>query len=173
MSRPTSLTGVERTFGEDELIVSKTDVRGHITYANRLFISLAGYTEQELIGAPHCIVRHPEMPRAIFSLLWTHLKAGKEIFAYVVNRSKNGDHYWVFAHVTPTFDAHGQIVGFHSNRRKADPTVLARIQPLYRQLLSAESAFQNPKDQVVASKALLDEILAKRGMGYDEYMFAA
>jgi PAS domain S-box-containing protein len=102
MSKAVHLTGVERTFVENEIIVSKTDLKGRITYANDVFIKLAGFTETELLGQPHSIIRHPEMPRCVFKLLWDTIAEGGEIFAYVVNRSKNGDHYWVFAHVTPT-----------------------------------------------------------------------
>jgi len=101
------LTGVERFFDADEVIVSKTDLKGRITYANRVFQRVAGYGEAELMGAPHSIVRHPAMPRCVFKLLWDTLEAKQEIFAYVINRARNGDHYWVFAHVTPSFDAGG------------------------------------------------------------------
>ena len=99
----TNLTGVERTFGEDEIIVSKTDLTGRITYANDVFLRISGYAEAEVLGQPHSIIRHPGTPRAVFSLLWRTIESGREIFAYVVNRAKNGDHYWVLAHVTPTF----------------------------------------------------------------------
>ena len=112
-----SLTGVERTFGTDEIIVSKTDTKGRIIYANEVFLRLAGFSEREIIGQPHSIIRHPAMPRCVFKLLWDTISSGKECFAYVLNRSKNGDHYWVLAHVTPTFDSKGTIVSYHSNRR--------------------------------------------------------
>ncbi|MBT3307547.1 MAG: PAS domain S-box protein [Alphaproteobacteria bacterium] len=87
MSKDSSLTGVERFFEDDEIIVSKTDLKGRVTYANRVFLRLAGYTEQEVLGQPHSIIRHPEMPRCVFKLLWDTLEDGKEIFAYVINRS--------------------------------------------------------------------------------------
>ena len=98
------LTGVERFFDKDEIIVSKTDLKGRMTYCNDVFLRIAGYTEQELLGQPHSIIRHPDMPRCVFKLLWDTIGAGKEIFAYVINRAKNGDHYWVLAHVTPSRD---------------------------------------------------------------------
>ena len=109
MTDTVAVTGTERFFQPDEIIVSKTDLKGAITYANRLFLSLADYTEQEVLDAPHSIVRHPEMPRCIFKLLWGTIQSGNEIFAYVMNRSKNGDHYWVLAHVTPSYDASGSM----------------------------------------------------------------
>ena len=97
------LSGVERVLRDDEIVVSKTDTKGRITYCNDTFIRMAGYSEPELMGQPHSIVRHPAMPRCAFKLVWDTIEAGKEVFAYVINRAKNGDHYWVFAHVTPDF----------------------------------------------------------------------
>ena len=114
-------TGIESHFGKDEIIVTKTDRKGLITYANDVFQRVSGYSEEELIGQQHNIIRHPDMPRCVFKLLWDTIEGGKEIFAYVVNLSKNGNHYWVLAHVTPTFDAGGRIIGYHSNRRKPRP----------------------------------------------------
>jgi PAS domain S-box-containing protein len=76
-------TGVECFFPEDEIIVSKTDLKGLITYANHTFLSIAGYTEEEVLGQPHNIIRHPDMPRCVFKLLWDTLKLRREIFAYV------------------------------------------------------------------------------------------
>ena len=91
-----TLTGVERHLAPHDIVVSKTDIKGRITYANQVFLDIAGYVEKEVIGRPHNIVRHPEMPRAVFKLLWDTISQGNEIFAYVVNRAKNGDHYWVW-----------------------------------------------------------------------------
>lgn len=163
-------TGVELEYGTDELIVSRTDAAGRIQYANRLFTKLSGYTEEELLGAPHSIVRHPEMPRYVFKLLWDRVAAGEEIFAYVVNMSKTGDHYWVLAHVTPTFNAAGEIVGYHSNRRKPTDKAMAVIKDLYRDMLAAENAQASKKLGMEASKAVLDEVLAKSGVSYDEFV---
>ncbi|MFZ2587213.1 MAG: PAS domain-containing protein [Alphaproteobacteria bacterium] len=168
-----TLTGVERMFGKDEIIVTKTDLKGHITYANRLFCQLAGYSEQQLIGAPHCVIRHPNMPKCVFKLLWDTVEAGKEIFAYVVNRSANGDHYWVLAHVTPSYDASGRIDGYHSNRRVPDATVVRNvIMPLYKKLLDEEAKHENPKEAMAASTRLLHKVLDEQGKRYDELIFS-
>ncbi len=134
MTRSQSLTGVERTFAKNEVIVSKTDTKGIITYANEVFLKLADYSLQEILGKPHNIIRHPDMPKLVYKLLWERIKSGKEIFAYVVNRSRNGDHYWVFAHITPSFDAAKNIVGAHSNRRSPDPQAIQTITPIYQLL---------------------------------------
>ena len=100
MARPTAApTGRERMFGEDEIIVSKTDLQGKITYANSVFLRVVGYAEEDVLGQPHSMIRHPGMPRAVFKLLWETIAGGREIFAYVKNMARDGDHYSVFAHV--------------------------------------------------------------------------
>lgn len=171
MARDTTLTGVERMFDDDEIIVSKTDLKGHLTYANNVFLRLADMTEKEAIGAPHSVIRNPEMPRAVFKLLWDTIQQGKEIFAYVVNRSKNGDHYWVLAHVTPSYDASGNIVGYHSNRRVPDRRILDEIIiPLYKDLLAEENKHANRKEGLDASTAMLTNLLQEKGVGYDEFI---
>ena len=171
MARDTTLTGVERMFDDDEIIVSKTDLKGHITYANNVFLRLADMTEKEALGAPHSVIRNPEMPRAVFKLLWDTIQQGKEIFAYVVNRSKNGDHYWVLAHVTPSYDASGNIVGYHSNRRVPDRRILDDIiRPLYKDLLAEEAKHGNRKEGLDASTNMLLNILKEKGVGYDEFI---
>jgi len=124
MNTPVTLTNVEQFFEENEIIVSKTDLKGRLTYCNDVFLRIAGYEEKECLGKPHNMIRHPDMPRAVFDLLWETLHDGREIFAYVVNRCKNGDHYWVLAHVTPSIDGSGNINGYHSNRRVPDRKVL-------------------------------------------------
>lgn len=168
-----SLTGIERSFGKDEIIVSKTNTKGHIEYGNRLFYDLAGYPEKDLIGAPHSMIRHPHMPRCVFKLLWDTIEAKKEIFAYVINRSANGDHYWVVAHVTPSLDANGKILGYHSNRRVADKRTLNdTIIPLYKNLLAEENKHGNRKDGMNAGLAMLNGLLKQKGIQYDELIFS-
>lgn len=110
-------TGVERTFEPDQIIVTKTDLQGRITYANDVFLGVSAFEEHEVLGQPHNIIRHPDMPRCVFQLLWDTLRAGEELFAYVVNLAGDGAHYWVLAHVTPSVGPTGTVVGYHSNRR--------------------------------------------------------
>jgi PAS domain S-box-containing protein len=172
MQKQIEPTGVARTFGEDELIVTKTDLKGRIQYANRLFIDLAGYPEDELLGAPHSMIRHPEMPRCVFGLLWKSIQEGQEIFAYVKNLSANGDHYWVFAHVTPSFNEQGQVVGYHSNRRCPDASAIVTIEGLYTKLLSAERAAGDGLQAVEAGTKALQAELDKAGMTYDEFILS-
>ncbi len=171
MARDTNLTGKEVFFDQNELIVSKTDLKGHLTYTNDVFLRMAGYTEDECIGQPHSMIRHPEMPRAIFALLWEDIQAGREIFAYVMNRCKNGDHYWVIAHVTPSRDNSGAIIGYHSNRRVPERSILdGTIIPLYREILGVERASRNRKDGMTAGLDLVKSKLADAGMEYDKYI---
>ncbi len=157
----------EKTFSENELIVSKTDTTGKITYGNDLFIKMSGYSEHELLGSPHNMIRHPEMPRVIFKLLWDTIKAGKEINAYVVNLSKNGDHYWVIANVTPSFDSSGRVVGYYSVRRKPKKSALDFITPLYKQLLDAEK-----RGGIESSLNMVQELLKNKGANYDEFILS-
>ncbi len=173
MERNIRQTGVERFFDAQDIIVSKTNLKGHITYANKIFQALSGYPEQEIIGQPHSLVRHPDMPRAIFKLLWDTIQSGKEIFAYVVNLSNNGDHYWVLAHVTPSFDTDGQISGYHSNRRVPNRESLdSVIKPLYKNLLDIENRPENRKESLKTSSAALSKILDEKGVPYDEFIFS-
>ena len=164
-------TGREVFFDPRDLIVSKTDLKGRITYANKVFQHVAGYTEAELLGQPHSIIRHPDMPRCAFKLVWDTIQAGEEIFAYVINMTKTGDHYWVLAHVTPSFDAAGAIVAYHSTRRVPDPKVVqGTIVPLYRKLKAIEDAEANRKEGMMNGFAALVAILNDAGIGYDAFV---
>lgn len=172
VAEQTFLTGKERTFPESEIIVSKTDVQGRITYVNDVFLSVSGYQEDEVIGKPHNVIRHPEMPRCIFKLLWDKIQAGQEIFAYVNNRAKNGDSYWVFAHVTPSFDANHKLIGYHSNRRSPRREAIAKVTPLYAQLLAEENKHSDRKQGADAGTRLLLNTLANQGIEYEEFIFS-
>jgi PAS domain S-box-containing protein len=173
MSRPTvTPTGRQCHFGTEEIIVSKTDPQGRITYANDVFLRVSGFSERELIGQPHNIIRHPAMPQSVFKLLWDTIQSGEEIFAYVINMAKNGDHYWVFAHATPSFDAAGAIAGYHSNRRKPDPEQVATIEPIYRQLLELESGAKRGKDGMAAALDFLQQTLKGQGTSYERFIFS-
>lgn len=163
-------TGQEVYFDRDDLIVSKTDLQGRITYANHTFLEIAGYGEAECVGQQHNLIRHPNMPRAVFELLWRTIEQGNEIFAYVVNATKTGDHYWVIAHVTPSI-ANGDIVGYHSTRRVPNPkTIQSVIAPLYDRLRSIEKNNSSPKQGLQESVDALLGILAEKGVSYDEFM---
>jgi PAS domain S-box-containing protein len=172
--RPNGITPTNREafFPADELIVSKTDLRGHITYVNRTFIDISGYEESELLGEPHSVIRHPGMPRCIFQLLWETIKSEREIFAFVKNMCKNGDHYWVLAHVTPTFDSARAVTGFHSNRRVPERKHVAMFSDLYEKLLAEERRHSDRRSGIRESAQILAQTTATAGMDYERYMFS-
>lgn len=168
-----SLKGQEVFFDKDQVIVSKTNPRGIITYANRTFLRVSEFTEAEVVGKPHNVIRHPHMPRCVFKLLWETLSAGEELFAYVVNRTKSGGHYWVLAHVTPSFDAERRVVGFHSNRRVPEREPLEQvIMPLYRRLRERELQDKDAAAGLKASRDMLKSFIDEKGGVYDKFIFS-
>jgi PAS domain S-box-containing protein len=172
MPRDIRPTDVEIRFDSGDIIVSKTDLKGRLTYVNRTFCQVAGYRESDLLGQPHSIIRHPDMPRAVFKLLWDTIQDGREIFAYVKNLARNGGYYWVFAHVTPSFDAGHKVIGFHSNRRVPNRDALRVIIPLYTDVLRAEQAHRNGKDALAAGYQCLTDFVKAKDVSYDELMFS-
>lgn len=128
----TPVSNTEHALHDGKTIVSTTDLMGRITYANPYFIEVSGYTREELIGAPHNILRHPDMPAAAFADLWATVKSGKPWTGMVKNRCKNGDYYWVFANVTPVVE-NGKPVGYVSVRTKPSRAQVAAADALYRQ----------------------------------------
>jgi len=161
----------ERVMREEDFIVSKTDPRGIITYGNQTFIEFSGYSEQELLGQQHNIIRHPDMPRGVFKLLWDTIVTGQEVFAYVKNLSKDGGFYWVFANVTPDYDEHGRIVGYYSVRRCPRRPAVDICAGLYAQML-AEEQRAGPRDACAASMALLQSLLDQKGVSYEQLVLS-
>ncbi len=162
--------GQEVYFDRNDLIVSKTDLDGKITYANHTFLEVSDYREDEVLGKQHNVIRNSNMPRAVFDFLWSTIKAGQEIFAYVVNSTKHGGHYWVQAHVTPSRDGN-TIVGYHSTRRVANPNTIKNIiMPLYAQLSSIEQRNSSKKAGLQESVTALKSILAEKNVSYDEFI---
>lgn len=159
-------------FGHDEIIVSKTDLKGRLLYANDVFCRVAEMSTREVIGQPHSIIRHPDMPRIIFKFLWDAISAGEEIFAYVKNMSKTGKYYWVIAHVTPSFDGGGNVTGYHSTRRTPSDKALSKIIPLYQQLTSEEGRHNNGKDALAASMSFFQNMLDNNNQTYSEFIWA-
>lgn len=128
---------IERVLDEGDFIVSKTDLKGLITYVNKPFIDIACYTEAELLGKPHNIIRHPDMPKAAFKDLWQTIKMGQEWRGIVKNLCKDGAYYWVDAYVVPIFKGN-EKVGYVSMRRKPTDEQVQAVLPLYKQMLSEE-----------------------------------
>lgn len=123
MTKPTP-NSRETNIAQDDFLVSKTDTKGRITYANPSFIKVTGFTEKELLGKPHNIIRHPEMPKIIFKFLWEEISNKREIFAYIKNISKDGGFYWVYATVIPNI-RNNKIISYTSVRRKPSAKKIA------------------------------------------------
>ena len=128
------VTGQEREYSEQDMLVSMTDRQGIITHCNAAFTRVAGYSCDELLGQPHNIIRHPDMPPEAFKDMWNTVGNGRQWSGIVKNRAKNGDHYWVHAHVTPLME-HGKPVGYLSVRTKPSREQIAAAEALYIQLI--------------------------------------
>ncbi len=157
--------GRELILAPDILITSKTDLKGKIIYCNEDFKLYSGYVEQELFMRPHNIVRHPDMPRCIFKLLWDNIQEGKEVFAFVKNLTKQKSYYWVFANVTPSYNSQREIIGYYSVRRKASRRALEFVIPLYARLLEAE------KQGMQAGEMLLQQSIQSFHKPYNEFIY--
>ena len=146
-------------------IVSETDAKGKITYCNDYFIEVCGYSEDELLGKPHNIIRHPDMPRVVFKLLWETISQGKNINAVVKNLAKDGRYYWIFTEFESRKDTDtGEIIGYHASRKSISPHVIEIIAELYKELLTIEKL-----EGIEASETYLINFLKAKG---DEIEFA-
>lgn len=164
-------TNIERVLPDNSYIVSKTDLKGRVTYANRIFMEMAGYTEDELLGTQHNVIRHPDMPRGAFKVLWETIEQGNEFFAYVINLAKDGSHYWVFANVTPDHDTKGNIIGYLSVRRKPRPEAVEAIKPIYKAMVDIERK-HGTKDGMTHSIQFLLDALEQQGVSYEEFILS-
>ncbi len=164
-------TGQHVRFSSDDIIVSKTDLKGVVTYANQTFCEVSGYKESDILGQPHSVIRHSNMPRCVFKLLWEYITSGREVFAYVVNRTIDNNYYWVFAHATPSFDSAGHIIGYHSNRRSPDMRIVESvISPLYFNLLDIEKRAKNRRAGMNDAYDHLVSLLKESGKDYEEFI---
>lgn len=135
MNRPAPID--EEFNFENGLIVSSTDLKGIITYANRKFCEISGYTKKELTGKNHNIVRHPDMPKDAFKELWDTIKSGKEWSGIVKNLRKDGKYYWVYSHIAPIMK-NGEITGYTAARRPASENEKSETIPLYQEMIEKE-----------------------------------
>ncbi|QOP42580.1 PAS domain-containing protein [Sulfurimonas sediminis] len=162
---PKNIKNIEKALNENDFIVSKTDLNGKIIYCNEIFTAMAGYPATDLIGANHNIIRHPDMPKVAFKILWDLLKAKKEFFGFVKNLSADGSYYWVFAYITPDFDTNNNVISYTSVRRQASPSAVQTIIPIYKLLIDAEKS-----GGIKASQAVLDDFLVQKNLSYDEFV---
>ena len=146
-------------------IVSETDAKGKITFCNDYFMEVSGYSQEELIGPPHSIVRHPDMPKVVFKLLWQTISQGKNINAVVKNLAKDGRYYWIFTEFESRRDTDtGEIIGYHASRKTISKHVIEILAGLYAELLKIES-----EEGVEASEKYLVSFLKDKG---DDMEFA-
>lgn len=165
-------TGREIHLGDDDFIVTKTDTQSRITYANRRFMQISGYSESELLGRPQNIVRHPDMPKGVFRYLWQTIQTGEECFAYINNLSKSGDNYWVLANITPELDDRGQILGYFSCRRQPKPSAIEKIKPIYEAMRTLERQAPATADAAAQSLALFNSMIEREQTSYEAFVLA-
>lgn len=147
------VTNAEYVLKDSDTIVSKTDLRGNITYVNQDFVRISGFTEEELLGAPQNIVRHPDMPPEAFADFWRTLQSGKAWTGLVKNRSKSGDHYWVEANAAPLLE-NGRMVGYTSIRIKPSRAQVAAAEQAYREIRNGSAALAVREGTVVRRSPL-------------------
>lgn len=153
----------------NELIITKTDPSGKITYANKTFMKICDFPEDELLGQNHNIIRHPDMPKGVFYGLWQTIQQGREFFGVVKNLTKNGDYYWVLANIRPD-KRNGQTVGYFSVRRSPSRRLIETVLPFYQQMLSME---KNSGSQAGASSwQWLEAQLAEKNLSYERYILS-
>ncbi len=163
---PQYITDEEMKFDRNELIISRTDIRGTITYCNSIFAKMSGWTQEELLGSNHNLIRHPDMPKAAYQLVWDSIKANNEFYGYVKNLRKNGGYYWVFAYITADLNDDGEIAGYTSYRRYAPKLAIDTMKPIYKLLRDAEE-----RGSIESSVELLGDFLNKHGFSsYDQFI---
>ena len=162
--KPTPLD-VEIELDPKRYIVSETDEKGKITYCNDYFVEVSGYSQEELIGKAHNIVRHPDMPKVVFKLLWETISAGKNINALVKNLAKDGRYYWIFTEFEIRKDNDtDEVIGYHAARKTISKHVIEIISNLYAELLQIEK-----DDSIEAAETYLVNFLKEKG---DDIEFA-
>jgi PAS domain S-box-containing protein len=154
-----------KNLNTEDFIVSKTDIKGNITYVNKSFIEMSEYTKEELLGKPHKIIRHKKMPKIVFKILWEKVRKGEEVLAFVLNTTKNNNEYWVFANITASHDRNGKIIGYYSVRRKINSSIIKDVENLYKELINIEQT-----KGVSGSEKFLLSILKEKGVSYNEFI---
>ncbi|WP_104690739.1 PAS domain-containing protein [Helicobacter heilmannii] len=156
---------MEKLVDKDYFLVTKTDTKSNITYANKPFLEILNCREKDILHKPHNIVRHPDMPALIFKLMWKTIAKQRELFAYIKNKTFDGHFYWVFANVTASIDEQNNTIGYYSVRRAPNKKALKIIIPLYARLLEAEH-----KGGVRESERVFQEFLAAQHCNYDQWV---
>ncbi|GAA6172299.1 PAS domain-containing protein [Colwellia sp. KU-HH00111] len=156
--------------GDEQFIVSKTDLRGHIIYANRTFMEMSALSEDKLLNINHNIIRHPDMPKGVFKFIWMTIKKEKEFFGFVKNLRSDGRYYWVFANITPEYDVNGKLSGYLSVRRKPPISALDVIEPIYETMLEIEASASSNKIAEDNSIDYLQKQLKNLNVEYQDFV---
>jgi len=165
LDAPKNILNSEKSLGDNDFIVSKTDTKGKIIYCNEIFAKMAGYPPANIIGANHNLIRHPDMPRLAFKIAWDLIQNKKEFFGFVKNLCADGGYYWVLAYITADLDSTGKIVSYTSVRRKPPQSAVNAIIPIYKQLSDAEK-----NGGIDAAAKILDNLLEANKVSYDEFI---
>lgn len=157
------VTGVEQPLDSARVLISATDLKGIITYVNDDFVRVSGYTREELLGSPHNLVRHPDVPPELFADLWRNLKDGRQWLGILKNRCKSGDHYWIEAYVCPLYDDARQVIGFQMVRTPAARDDITRAGAVYARLRGARNWLPTYRDASLRAKLLLAMLVVANG----------
>lgn len=155
----------EVIWDKSKVIMSKTDKFGTIEYANDVFVDVSGYEDYELVGQPHNIIRHPDMPKVIFKVLWDNLKKGNNFHAIAKNMAKSGRYYWVITDFDISKNEDGEITHYFARRKSIPPGVVNQVEPLYKKLLQIETV-----SGMNGSEKYLTGFLEEQGKDYIEYI---
>lgn len=136
MKRPTPVD--DEVLFDGRSLISETDTKGVITFVNRKFVEMSGYSKEEAIGQPHSLLRHPDMPKAAFDQMWKTIQSGKIWEGYVKNLRKDGKFYWVIVNIVPKLDDNGEIVGYIASRKVPKRADIESIEHTYKEMLSKE-----------------------------------
>jgi len=160
-----SPTKYEIILDPEKYIVSKTDTKGVIEYGNDYFIEISGYSESEILGQPHSIIRHPSMPKIIFKMMWERINQGKNIMALVKNMAKDGRFYWVVTDFKSKKDTTNKIISHIAFRKAAPREAINAIEPIYKNLLEIEKT-----DGIEASEKYFQSYLKDKDISYDDFI---
>ncbi len=150
---------------KEDVLISVTDPKGIITEANDIFVKISGYSKEELVGANHNLIRHPDMPRVMFKVVWDHIKDRENIMAIIKNLRKDGRYYWVITDFVTKVDANRNIISYTAYRRAPKEGILKVIVPMYKALKAIED-FAG----MAAAEHFLTDFLERRGETYDDFV---
>ena len=161
----------EARLDESDFIVSKTDLKGKITYCNERFIQISGYEEAELLEQLHNTICHPDMPKAVYRFMWETVQQKQEFFGIIKNLCKDGRYYWGFVNITASIDIKGTHIGYYFVRRQASQKIIDLIIPLYQKMLAEEARHSSSQEAMDASIKILNDAITADGSTYSEFIF--